>query len=89
MKIYAVIESYQDYKVADATLWGVSKTREKALARLKEAIEERYEYIREDKEDDEWEQFIGAGFVNEDMWGYDDGDTVTRFYIETAELEED
>ena len=47
MKLYGIIESYQDYKGADATNWGVKKTLEDALTALKEIIEQQFHYIRE------------------------------------------
>ena len=39
MKLYGIIESYLDYKGADATNWGVKKTLEEAKAALKEIVE--------------------------------------------------
>ena len=47
MKLYGIIESYMDYKGADATNWGVKKTLEEAQAALKEIIEHQFHYIRE------------------------------------------
>jgi hypothetical protein len=52
MKLYGIIESYQDYKGADATNWGVEKSLEKAKERLVGIIEQQFHYIREDFEDE-------------------------------------
>lgn len=48
MKLYGIIESYQDYKCADASNWGVAKTIEGAKEKLIGAIEQQFNYIRED-----------------------------------------
>ena len=48
MKLYGIIESYQDYKGADATNWGVAHTLEDALKRLKGILVDQFHYIRED-----------------------------------------
>ena len=47
MKLYGIIESYQDYKGADATNWGAKKTLEQALEALKEILRQQFHYIRE------------------------------------------
>lgn len=56
MKIYGIIESFQDYQGADATNWGVKKTLEQALSALKEIIEQHFHYIRESIFDDVTEE---------------------------------
>ena len=52
MKLYGIIESYLDYKGADASNWGISKTLEDAKKRLIEIIEQQFYYIRERLMDD-------------------------------------
>lgn len=47
MKLYGIIESYQDYKGADATNCGVSKSLKEALETLRGIIEQQFHYIRE------------------------------------------
>lgn len=47
MKLYGIIESYQDYKGADATNWGVCKSLKEALETLRGIIEQQFHYIRE------------------------------------------
>ena len=89
--MYAVLESYQWYKGADATLWAVCPTIEKAKERLKEAVEELFEHIRIDLEDDEWNEWVEQRFTNEEktMWIDEDDDAVAKFYIDTIEVEEE
>ena len=89
MKYYGVIESYQDYKGADATLWGVEKTVEAAQERLSEAAGEILSYKREEMDDDEWDEFIADKFIDGDNreWYYEDGDCVVKLYIDEVEVE--
>ena len=89
MKYYGVIESYQDYKGADATLWGVEKTVEDAQKRLSEAAGEILLYKRDEMDDDEWEAFVQENFIDSDHreWYYDDGDCVVKLYIDSVEVE--
>ena len=47
MKLFGIVESYQDYKGADATNWGVSKSLKKALESLRGILEQQFHYIRE------------------------------------------
>lgn len=47
MKLFGIIESYQDYKGADATNWGVRRTLKEAKDALIAAIEQQFHYIRE------------------------------------------
>lgn len=89
MKYYGVIESYQDYKGADATLWGVEKTVEDAQKRLSEAVSEILPYKRSKMDDNDWETFIQENFIDSDHreWYYDDGDCVVKLYIDSVEVE--
>ena len=52
MKLFGIIEVYQDYKGADATNWGVKKTLKEALETLRGIIEQQFQYIRENIIDD-------------------------------------
>ena len=52
MKLYGIIESYLDYKGADATNWGVKKSLDEAKSALKEIIEQQFHYIRENLEEE-------------------------------------
>ena len=92
MKVYAVVESYQWYKGADTTLWGVCKTIEGAKKCLRDAIEELYEDFFLDKDDDEIEEFIESRFVETDgdiaHWFDEDDDAVRQMYISETELED-
>ena len=89
MKYYGVIESYQDYKGADATLWGVEKTIVDAHGRLSEAVGEILPYKRDEMNDDEWDEFIAEKFVDGDNreWYYEDDDCVVKIYIDEVEVE--
>lgn len=96
MQIFVVVESYQWYKGADTTIWGVEKTKEKAIDLLYDSIMERFEglFIANDWEDDEVNEWIKSRFVKADdgdiaYWLDEDEDAVTRFYVSTAELKED
>ena len=88
MKAYGIIESYQDYKGADATLWGVEKTVDAARERLEEAVGEIV-YGREDMEEDEWNEFVAEHYINDDRtsWKYDDGDTCYIFHIDEVVID--
>lgn len=88
MKIYGVVESYQDYKGADATNWGVEFTIESARALLSYAAGEILSYKREDMEDDVWDVFVDMHYVDESKtsWLYEDGDIVLKFYIDKLDL---
>lgn len=96
MTLYAITESYQWYKGADATHWGVHKTLEGAKKHLREIIKEKFEYIKDflyddydDEEGTEFEKWIDARFLDNGMaWEDDDDDSVTKFYIEQTELED-
>lgn len=46
MKLYGIIESYQDYKGADATNWGVKTSLEDAKKYLLEIIGQQFHYIK-------------------------------------------
>ena len=89
MKYYGVIESYQDYKGADATLWGVEKTVEDAQKRLSEAVSEILPYKRSKMDDNDWETFIQENYIDNKKraWFYDDGDSCLKFYIDSVEVE--
>lgn len=88
MKAYGIVESYQNYKGSDATLWGVKKTVEQARERLEEAVEELI-YGREEKTDEEWREFLDKHYIDENRlsWMYDDGDSCYIFHIDTVEID--
>ena len=97
MILYAITESYQWYKGADATHWGVHKTLEGAKKHLREIIEEKFDYMKDnlliDDEDEEsveeWNEWIDSRFSdNGMMWEDEDDDSVTKFYIEQTEIDE-
>ena len=88
MKLYGVIESFQDYKGADATLWGVKKTKEEARELIKQAASEVC-YECEGMEDDELEKFVNEHYTDEEKtdWEFDDGDSLLKFHIDTTEID--
>lgn len=97
MKLYAITESYQWYKGADATHWGVYKTFDEAKAELIEIIKEKFNYIKdmlyEDNSEDEEKEFnewINARFTASDgsEWVDEDDDAVTKFYIDETHLDD-
>ena len=97
MTLYAITESYQWYKGADATHWGVHKTFEGAKKHLREIIEEKFDYIKdmfcnesEDEDEKEFNKWIDTRFTDAEqtMWEDEDDDAVTKFYIEETEVEE-
>lgn len=77
MKLYGIIESYLDYKGADASNWGVATTLKKALKQLIEVLEQQFYYIREnfiedaltedDKIDEEKLESLWQGWINEHL----------------------
>lgn len=89
---YAVTESYQWYKGADATTWGVSKSIEGAKKILRESIEELYSDFFLDMDEDEIEDFIQSRFVegtgNIVFWVDEDDDAVRKFYIDEVVIDE-
>lgn len=96
MQIFVVVESYQWYKGADTTIWGVAKTAEEAKKILYDAIMQRFEgfFIGTMWDDDEVNEWIESRFMKADdgdiaYWLDEDDDAVTKFYISTAELKED
>ena len=94
MQIFVVVESYQWYKGADTTIWGVAKTADEAKKILYDAIMQMFEGLFADMEDDEANEWIESRFMKTDdgdiaYWLDDDGDAVTKFYISTAELKEE
>lgn len=105
-KLYGIIESFQDYKGADATNYGVWSTFEGAKAALNRIIEQNFHYIYENflqdanndkaKAKEKWDEWVLSNY-NTDFakeyegdleWEYDDGDTVTRYYLEKVYLDE-
>lgn len=108
MKLYGIIESFLDYRGADATNWGVVKTLEEAKSRLLEIIDQQFYYMKEQFEEDavkdddtvdrELQETIWNEWVEEHLeegsyekgfsykWEYDDGDCITKFYIDELEL---
>ena len=99
MKLYAITESYQWYKGADATHWGVYKTIEEAKAALIEIIKDKYEYLKdmflddgveEEEVEAEIDKWINDRFLNHDHteWLDEDDDSVTKFYIDETSLDD-
>ena len=64
MKLYGLIESYQDYKGADATNWGVKKTLEDAKKDLIDILEQQFHYIRENIICEIWEETEEEGEID-------------------------
>ena len=91
MKYYGVIESHQDYKGADATLWGVEKTIEAARNRMSEAAGEILSHKREEMSDDEWEAFFEEYAIGDPErtrdWYYEDDDLVVKRHIEDVDID--
>ena len=89
--MYAVVESYSDYKCNDASIWGVCSTIEKAQEKLRGVLEELFDYIRVEVDDDEWNKWVNDGFTDEfkTRWEHFDGDSEFKFYIDDVVVEED
>ena len=96
MTLYAITESYQWYKGADATHMGVYTTLEGAKKALREIIKEKFDYIKdflyedyEDEEGTEFDKWIDSRFLDNGMiWEDDDDDAVTKYYIEQTEIQD-
>lgn len=88
MKIFGIIESYQDYKESDATNWGVERTIEDARKRLEEAVGEILSYKRDEMSDDEWNEFVANHYTNKEntSWVYSNDDFVVKFYIDELDF---
>lgn len=88
MKVYGIIESYQDYRTSDATNWGVERTIKDARKRLEEIVGEILEYKREEMSDTEWHEFVENHYTNKTKtwWMYDNGDVVFKFYIDELDF---
>ena len=87
MILYVIIECYQDYKRADATPWGIYDTLSDAKKALREAIKERFDYCFDEMSALEQEKWIDKRFKGETYWFDDDGDTITKFYIDKVNYE--
>ena len=93
--MYAITVLYQDYKNVDATPISVHPDMERAKKGILDEIEERFSHIKEDSFGDEdeagWRQWIQEKFLkynkNEVLWEYDDGDSVTKIYIDKVEVD--
>lgn len=87
--IYIITECFQDYKGASTTPWGAYKSLESAKKGMRDSIRERFgDYIFDDMTDEEAEAWINEKFYDWNYWEYDDGDTVTKFYIDEIALED-
>ena len=82
MKVYVITELYADYKHTDTTAHGAYTSYDKAKKELDEMLKERYDYmaksaIKEKYHSDEYSKIV---------WEYDDGDSLTKFYIDELEV---
>ena len=94
--MFGLIWLYQDYKNCDATNCGVYPDREAAKNGMLEILEEKFQYVKEDLDEegeDGWNKWVAEKYVKHEdnlvIWEYDDGDSLNKFYIDEIEVDED
>lgn len=82
-KIYVVSEMYADYKHNDSTVYSAYTTFKKAKNALDRILRNRYDYMSKNSIQEKYR----SDSYSEIIWEYDDGDSLTKFYIDELEVE--